>query len=142
MQKFPHRMEKVSGGDAEPGVRTARWNGKRTAYVCADAVEVLVPNRVFRKDGLHRDRPQIAHLNGVAYKPSAGEDRVRIFVSGTGFDRDMAQVVRGQRGIRTITFPSTARKVLDGAFHSTALRSVVLNEGLESVGASVEVRHV
>ena len=127
-------MKKVFGGDAEPGVRTARWNGKRTAYVCADAVEVLVPNRTLREDGLHRDRPQIAHLNGVAYKSSAGEDHVRVFVSGTGFDRDMMRVVRGQRGVRTITFPGTARTVLDSAFHSTALRSVVLNEGLESVG--------
>ena len=37
----------------------------------------------------------------------------RIFVSGTEFSRNMAQIVKGAKNVKTATFQSTARKALD-----------------------------
>ena len=60
---------------------------------------------------------------------------IQLFVSETEFDRSMSQVVKGSRGSKTITFPSTARSVLECAFQGTPLRSAVLNEGLRELGS-------
>lgn len=46
----------------------------------------------------------------------------------------MSRLVRGTQGVRTITFPSTVKEVLDGAFKYAALLAVVMNEGLEKLG--------
>ena len=46
----------------------------------------------------------------------------------------MVRIVRGEKSIKTITFPSTVREVSNAAFNSTLLRSIVLNEGLEKLG--------
>ena len=49
MHMFPHQMNKGSGGGAAPGSLGAKWQStRRTAYVCADGIEVQVPNRAFR----------------------------------------------------------------------------------------------
>lgn len=64
----------------------------------------------------------------------ARETKVQVFVSGTELARDMSRVIRGARSTKTTTFPSTVRKVLDGAFSDTSVKSVILNEGLEVLG--------
>ena len=80
----------------------------------------------------------MTHANRVRYGRSQKE--ARLFVSGTELARDMSCVVRGARSSKTIAFPSTVRKVLDGAFLYTSVRSVVLNEGLETLGKYLGLR--
>ena len=46
----------------------------------------------------------------------------------------MSRIVRGAKKVKTVTFPTTARRVMDAAFMYNALRAVVLNEGLEALG--------
>lgn len=47
----------------------------------------------------------------------------------------MSRVVRKTDGARTLALPNSAREVLDGAFgENRRLRSVILNEGLETLG--------
>lgn len=73
-------------------------------------------------------------MNEIVYEPFTTEKTVQLFISEIEFSRDMVQVVRGAKNVKIITFPSTARKVLDQAFRNTSLRSVILNEGLEILG--------
>ena len=58
----------------------------------------------------------------------------RLFVSQTEFDRDLSEIAEAAKDVRTATFPSTVREVLQGAFSGTSVRSAVLNEGLERLG--------
>lgn len=57
-----------------------------------------------------------------------------IVVSEVWFSRDMTKIYGGSNGIRTITFPRTARDTSQAAFQK--VRSAVLNEGLTVLGAS------
>ena len=62
------------------------------------------------------------------------QSNIQIFVSETEFDRSMSQLVKGAKGARTVTFPSTVREVEHGIFEGDqSLRSAVLNEGLEQL---------
>lgn len=75
-------------------------------------------------------------MNGVIY--TIDKERrlsgIQIFVSESEFDRSISTVVKGTEEICTITFPSTVKKVLAGAFEKNeCLKSVVLNEGLERI---------
>ena len=72
----------------------------------------------------------------ISYRTSGEEKGIKPFVSGTELDRIMSRIVRGAKDDKTVTFPSTARKVSDGAFADAELRSVVLNKGLETLGES------
>ena len=73
--------------------------------------------------------------NIVSYQTRDGDRRqVRPFVSGIEFSRNMSLVMREHFGAATVTFPNTARRVRNDAFRKTPLRSVVLNEGLETLG--------
>ena len=64
-----------------------------------------------------------------------GRQELRITVSGAEFSRDARTVFGGPGDIRTMVFPNTVRAVRQGAFHSVkSLKSVVLNEGLETLG--------
>lgn len=47
----------------------------------------------------------------------------------------MSAAVNGARNIRTITFAKTIRETRDDAFAQVSLASVILNEGLETLGA-------
>lgn len=68
----------------------------------------------------------------ILYKPRAKKQQ-RLFVSGTEFDQKMSQIVKGAKDIITIIFPITFRKLSEGAFQRTLLRSVILNEGIEQL---------
>lgn len=46
----------------------------------------------------------------------------------------MSQIVKSKKDVRTVTFPSTIREVLNGAFAETAMLSAILNDGLETLG--------
>ena len=71
----------------------------------------------------------------MLYQTRDGDRRqIRPFVSGTELSRNMSLVVREHFGATTATFPNTARRVQNDAFRKTPLRSVVLNEGLETLG--------
>ena len=79
-------------------------------------------------------------VNGVTSKwiDLIAQFRIRAFVSGSEFDRNMSQIVAADVNAKTATFPNTARRVLDRAFADTSLRSAVLNEGLERLGGHRE----
>ena len=67
-------------------------------------------------------------LRWLDEKPS-----VRVFVSGTVFNREISSVKRGADA-RTIIFPNTVRDMCGYAFTANKrLRSAVLNEGLEEL---------
>lgn len=59
---------------------------------------------------------------------------VNVLISETGFNRNMLKVAKGAETVKTMTLPSTIKEVKDGAFSRAHLRSVVLNEGLETIG--------
>ena len=60
---------------------------------------------------------------------------VQVFASGAELSRDMSQLARGASDARTFTFPKGVLRLRDRAFaDSEQLRSVVLNEGLETLG--------
>ena len=93
------------------------------------------------------------HASGLRYNKNAEENHVRLFVSGTEFNRDISQVIQGAKDVRTITFPGTVRDVPHSAFLDTTLLSVILNEGLETLGkcqarvyrgvfGNTQIRHV
>lgn len=79
-----------------------------------------------------------APRNGILYK-IPGRRSLYVFVSETKLNRDLSQVVTGAEDVRTAIFPNTTKMVSDGAFQATHLRSVILNEGLVSVGACIDV---
>lgn len=132
-----------------------RWDTARHSYVCPDGAVVQVPRRSLvqrerededsapsqdeHKQGEERD----AHEHGeretsrsqVLYRVHDGRMSLQLFVSGTEFDPSMSRVVRETDGARTLALPNSAREVLDGAFgENRRLRSVILNEGLETLG--------
>ena len=50
----------------------------------------------------------------------------------------MGLLIKGTEDIRTIRFPNTVEKANDGAFYCMlSLRSAVLNEGLDEIGAKL-----
>lgn len=86
-------------------------------------------------------------MNLIAYKARryCPSSLVIIFVPKTEFDRKMSQISRRPND-KTITFPNTVKNVPAGAFQYTPLRSVILNEGLESVQrisfVSTRIKHI
>ena len=112
-----------------------RWNRERTAYVCADGVEVRVRSTT---PGMHLysvdNHDEVTYVSTIAYNVNAGKAYALVAVPGILFDRDMWLIVWAARGIKTITFPSTVRNVEGDTFYFTPLISAVLNEGLEELG--------
>ena len=80
------------------------------------------------------------HANRVLYESS--QNKTRILISQTRFYRDMSRVTRSAENIKTVTFPRTVRKVSTYAFRKTVALSVVLNEGLETLGECRNDRRV
>ena len=74
--------------------------------------------------------------NGISYRPNDENCcPLRLFVSRIEFNRRIEQIARGNKMTRTMTFPNTVRRVRDEAFYfSRQLLSVILNEGLETIG--------
>lgn len=119
---------------AQKGARG--WNGEHTAYRCVDGTDVLVPSRPFRRDPREqgtsgKTRAQIRYVNCVSRVGVQKETRP--VVSGIEFGRDMSRITWGAN-VKTLAFPGTVREVQDNSFCRTAVRSVVLNEGLEVLG--------
>lgn len=46
----------------------------------------------------------------------------------------MSKVVSGSKDTKTVIFPSSVRETSEDAFSNTSVQSVVLNEGLETIG--------
>ena len=61
------------------------------------------------------------------------QKEIRPVVSGIEFSRDMSRITWGANA-KTLAFPGTVREVQDNSFCRTAVRSVLLNEGLEMLG--------
>lgn len=67
------------------------------------------------------------------YTVSKGD--VRATVSGTEFGRTMKDIFEGSDSVSTMIFPSMVRTIWQDSFYGVkSLRSVVLNEGLETLG--------
>ena len=67
------------------------------------------------------------------YTVSKGD--VRATVSGTEFGRTMKDIFEGSDSVSTMIFPSMVRTIWQDSFHGVkSLKSVVLNEGLETLG--------
>lgn len=113
------------------------WGQNRNVYACADYLQLCLPKAVFR---LHRQKKEDAGdcafpRNGISYEKDDETGRAQLLlVSEIEFDREMSRLVRVERDVRTIIFPSTVRRASDGAFAGAALGAVVLNEGLEELG--------
>ena len=102
-------MDKDSGREARP--EGTKWNEERTAYRCADGVDVMISKKVFRlrQRDSEKARDQIVCANGVEYNTDTRKKQVRLFVSGTEFNRPMLQIVKSMKDVRTIIFPSTIK---------------------------------
>ena len=112
------------------------WDGERTAYRCVDGTNALVPGRPFRRDPREqgtsgKTRVQTRYVNCVS---RVGVQKViRPVVSGIEFSRDMSRITWGAN-VKTLAFPGTVREVQDHSFCRTAVRVVVLNERLKTLG--------
>ena len=71
--------------------------------------------------------------NTVSYERDGAS--VRSFVAGSEFGRSMSQIVAAAKNVRTITIPSTVRRVLDDAFSGTLAEQVTLPATLETMGS-------
>ena len=119
---------------------------RKNTYICADGTKIVISKRVrqFRaqnQDENTRDdtnnQNQTSTANVIQYQREAQDEspRLRLFVSGTEFNRNMAEVVRGTDGTKTLTFPNTIKTVQKDAFQRiSSLGSVLLNDGLEVIG--------
>ena len=132
-------MGECSAIGEHPGNKKYRWAENNEAYVCADAVNAKIAGSALGR-GRRVDGPENCRRatppNAIMYKPKRQLEpaKTATFVSEIRFGRSMSQLAGRPKGVRTITFPSTAKEVLDGAFKDSSLRSVVLNEGLEKLG--------
>lgn len=120
---------------------------RHTVYECTDGLLLSVPHRMCQfytrswPDIRVRKRKKLIKIdtprNGITYRRAVQETTrtPRLLVSETELSRDMSAVVCGYAKVRTILFPNTVRVIWDGAFcKNNALKSAVLNEGLETLG--------
>ena len=131
---FPHQTDKdPSRGTKQEG---KRWNKEHTTYKCADGINVLTLGRTVKRDqdGSEETRTHPKYASGISYKVLYDKKIISVFVSETQFNRDMSRVAQGANYAKTITFPSAVRDVAASAFRMAALLSVVLNEGLRTLG--------
>ena len=118
-----------------------RWDAKHTAYKCSDCVDVHI-RQILRKEkpaqkgsGKAPDQAAPASMIGYCINARRRKVLVQVFASGAELSRDMSQLARGASDARTFTLPKGVLRLRDRAFaESEQLRSVVLNEGLETLG--------
>lgn len=117
--------------------RTERsWDEEREDYACRDGIAIRVPRRSANVRDLNETKT--VPRNVVLYKPN--ERETRITISGLKYDRDMTKIFGGPKGVKTMICPKTIRAVRQGAFCKIkSLRSIVLNEGLEALGAEEQL---
>ena len=107
------------------------WDDEHTVYACPDGKYVRVPHRSANVRDL--DEMKIVPRNSIRY--TAGKKEVGTTVSGVEFDKRMITIFGGSDGIRTMIFPNMVRAVRQRSFCGMwSLKSVVLNEGLETLG--------
>ena len=110
------------------------WSWRRLSYQCRDGVTVGV--RRAARGGA--EGVQVGLRNEIQYArdEESGQLVPKVCVSGTLFDRGMAEVSDGSEDARTMALPKTVRTVQQSAFFDVdSLRSVLLNEGLETLGS-------
>ena len=107
------------------------WDDEREDYSCRNGQLIEVPRRSASVREL--DKTKTVRRNMIRY--SAGKREPRACISGVEFGRDMKMVFGGPDDIRTIIFPKMVKIIRQGSFRDVeSLRSVVLNEGLETLG--------
>ena len=65
------------------------------------------------------------------------QPQIQLFVSEMEFNRSMSQLVKGARETKTVVFPNTVRENSERTFSYSALQSVILNDGLETIGPNI-----
>ena len=75
-------------------------------------------------------------VNTVMYR-AKGTSESQLFIAETKFNRNMSQIVKGAKDTKTVIFPSTVRESSERTFSYTSVQSVVLNEGLKTIGSEV-----
>ena len=110
------------------------WNCARDGYACPDRTFIELPRRTAIIRGL--DEQRTVPASGIVYALDAEATKLlRTRVSNLEFDRAVTDVFEGPNELRTLTTPNTLRDVREYAFYdAAALRSVVLNPGLEALG--------
>lgn len=106
-------------------------------YECADGVVVTVLCKMTRSEIDWYEEP--VPRSCICYSRHSAHywPRPKSIVSGLEFDREMTEITRGPEASGTLTFPRTVKTVSEEAFVDTpCLKSVVLNEGLETLGPS------
>ena len=107
------------------------WYDGRAGYMCWDRTHVHVLRRTANARDL--DETRTLSRNIIMYTVSKRE--AKTIVSGVVFGRDLKTIFGGPDDIRTMIFPEMIRTVRQSSFHCVEpLRSVVLNEGLETLG--------
>lgn len=140
--KFHSKMERARSADGTRVQNASkrskhdqkRWNDGRETYVCGDTAVISVRHQTV-KTGPCRlwDVPRSCVFHRAF--PRNGVHRHTVLASGTQYDREMSEVLDGDHGARTALFPATVREVAVHAFGGArALRSVILNAGLEKIG--------
>ena len=148
--------ERGKSAGKRDGPRTPkRWDVAHMRYSCADGAEICVPGTAFQhfcakdegpdapegqKSSPERPERKSVLRYGIAQKRIDRGQRLqtRLFICGALLSRDTTVLERGPETAKTVAFPNTTREILDGAFAKTALRSIVLNEGLERIGGRQE----
>ena len=118
-----------------------RWDAKHTAYKCTDCGDVHI-RQILRKEkpvqkgsGKAPDQAAPASMIGYCINARRRKAQVQVFASGAELSRDISQLARGASDARTVTFSKGVLRLRDRVFaDSEQLRSVVLNEGLETLG--------
>ena len=96
-------------------------------------MQLDVPHETFEQRAQENAKDHPLPRNGILYRLHANHQQ-RFFVSKTELDRGLSQIARAGRG-RTVTFQSTTREALSGAFEDTTFESAILSEGLERLGS-------
>ena len=59
--------------------------------------------------------------------------QLRLLISETEFDRSMSRIVKVYKDTKMVVSPNTIREIIESVFQHTAVRTVILNEGLETL---------
>lgn len=112
---------------------TRGWSIGCEKYTCTDRVSITVPRRTANIRDLRDQKTRPS--NGIWYTARSQRYLLRVAVSGVEFSGHMRTLFGGSDGVRTLILPKMVRAVQQGAFYQVeSLRSVLLNEGLETLG--------
>ena len=112
------------------------WNDIHEEYTCCDVKDIRIPHR--KVDIRNLNELKTVYKNNVRYLRDTQTHALtlRIEISGVEFGRNVETIFGGSDDVRTMIFPTVVRTVRQGSFCKAAsLRSVILNDGLEILGA-------